>query len=67
LKNKLIKLKERIHMNKNIRDLKEFLEQAKECHRRIEEEENLLEDIHKRIDEILEIEGIDILSLSELV
>jgi hypothetical protein len=54
-------------MNKNIRDLKEFLAQAKECHRRIEEEENLLEDIHKRIDEILEIEGIDILSLSELV
>ena len=54
-------------MNKNLQNLKEFLAQAKECHRNIEEQENLLEDINKRIDEIIEIEGIDILSLSDLV
>jgi hypothetical protein len=54
-------------MSKNLKDLKEFLAQAKECERLIEEQEMLKEDIHKRIDEILELEGIDILSLSELV
>jgi hypothetical protein len=54
-------------MNKNLQVLKELLEQAKESDRIIEQEENRKEEIHKRIDEIIEIEGIDILSLSELV
>jgi 2-keto-3-deoxy-L-rhamnonate aldolase RhmA len=50
-----------------IEQLKEFLEQVKESDRIIEQEENRREELYKRIDEIVEIEGIDILSLSELV
>jgi hypothetical protein len=52
-------------MNKNLQKLQEFLAQVKESQRRIEEEETLLEDLYKRIDEILDVEGIDILSLSK--
>jgi hypothetical protein len=64
LKKKLIKLKERIHMSK-VEQLKEFLAQVKDCDRLIEEQESLREDLFKRIDEIVESEGIDIISLAE--
>jgi hypothetical protein len=47
------------------KELLEFLEQVKESHRVIEMEENRLEALHKRIDEILEAENIDILSLND--
>jgi hypothetical protein len=43
--------------------LQEFLEQVKECDKIIEQYENLREDLYKRIDEILENEERDIISL----
>jgi hypothetical protein len=49
-------------MSKNAK-LQEFLDQVKECDRIIEEQEKLREDLFKRIDELIEEENIDILSL----
>jgi uncharacterized membrane protein YfhO len=43
--------------------LQEFLDQVKECDRIIEEQEKLREDLFNRIDEILENEENDIISL----
>jgi hypothetical protein len=48
-----------------VEQLKEFLAQVKDCDRLIEEQESLREDLFKRIDEIVESEGIDIISLAE--
>jgi hypothetical protein len=47
------------------KELLEFLEQVKESNRIIEMEEERLEGLYKRIDEILEAENIDILSLND--
>jgi superfamily I DNA/RNA helicase len=49
-------------MNKK---LQEFIDQVKECDKLIEEQEMLREDLYKRIDEILEQEEQDIISLSK--
>jgi superfamily I DNA/RNA helicase len=47
-------------MNKK---LQEFIDQVRECDKLIEEQEELREDLYKRIDEILEQEEQDIISL----
>jgi hypothetical protein len=57
-----MKLKGITTMSKNAK-LQEFLDQVKECDRIIEEQEKLREDLFKRIDELIEEENIDILSL----
>jgi hypothetical protein len=49
-------------MNKK---LQEFIDQVRECDKLIEEQEALREALYKRIDEILEAENIDILSLND--
>jgi hypothetical protein len=49
-------------MNKK---LQEFIDQVRECDKLIEEQEALREDLYKRIDEILEQEEQDIISLSK--
>jgi hypothetical protein len=57
-----MKLKGITTMSKNAK-LQEFLDQVKECDRIIEEQEKLREDLFNRIDEIIENEQIDIISL----
>jgi hypothetical protein len=47
------------------KELQEFIDQVRECDKLIEEQEQLREDLYKRIDEILEAENIDILSLND--
>jgi hypothetical protein len=49
-------------MNKK---LQEFIDQVRECDKLIEEQEALREALYKRIDEILEQEEQDIISLSK--
>jgi hypothetical protein len=47
------------------KELQEFVDQVRECDKLIEEQEELREDLYKRIDKILEAENIDILSLND--
>jgi hypothetical protein len=47
------------------KELQEFIDQVRECDKLIEEQEELREDLYKRIDEILEQEEQDIISLSK--
>jgi superfamily I DNA/RNA helicase len=47
------------------KELQEFVDQVRECDKLIEEQEELREALYKRIDEILEQEEQDIISLSK--
>jgi hypothetical protein len=47
------------------KELQEFIDQVRECDKLIEEQEELREALYKRIDEILEQEEQDIISLSK--